>query len=474
MPCSLVWLKDDLRVSNNQALSALIEDQNNKKNAIYIYENDFYNYSEAQRWWLAKSLEIFKEKLKNLKISLDVIHEKTPKIFKKLIEDKFFNRVYWNKSCHINENIVEEDIKKILNNNNIFFKEFDANLLNPVQKIKKDDGTPFKVFTHYWKKAEQIYLKDNYEDNYKHNYKILKNSYQNLSKDKNILAIYPKKNWHKKFEKYWVPSEENAEKILNNFIKNSIEKYAVNRDIPSVNGTSKLSPYLKFGQISVHHIMRKLLEIKNKKIGYRKYINEIGWREFSHSLLYNFPEMEKCNLRKEFNNFKWNKDEKLFSKWKKGLTGYPIVDAGMRELYETGWMHNRVRMITASFLVKHLRIHWLEGEKYFRNTLLDFNTANNVSGWQWVAGTGADAAPYFRIFNPILQGEKFDKKGEYVKKWCPELINIPDDYLHKPWEMPDALQNEKNIIIGKTYPFPIVDHQQARNSALKAFQDLKK
>jgi len=415
MPCSLVWLKDDLRVSNNQALSALIEDQNTKKNAIYIYENDFYNYSEAQRWWLAKSLEIFKEKLKNLKISLDVIHEKTPKIFKKLIEDKFFNRVYWNKSCHINENKVEEDIKKILNNNNIFFKEFDANLLNPVQK-----------------------------------------------------------NWHKKFEKYWVPSEENAEKILNNFIKNSIEKYAVNRDIPSVNGTSKLSPYLKFGQISVHHIMRKLLEIKNKKIGYRKYINEIGWREFSHSLLYNFPEMEKCNLRKEFNNFKWNKDEKLFSKWKKGLTGYPIVDAGMRELYETGWMHNRVRMITASFLVKHLRIHWLEGEKYFRNTLLDFNTANNVSGWQWVAGTGADAAPYFRIFNPILQGEKFDKKGEYVKKWCPELINIPDDYLHKPWEMPDALQNEKNIIIGKTYPFPIVDHQQARNSALKAFQDLKK
>ncbi len=220
--------------------------------------------------------------------------------------------------------------------------------------------------------------------------------------------------------------------------------------------------------------MEKCLEIKNKKIGFRKYINEIGWREFCHSLLHNFPEMERNNLRKDFDNFKWNKNEKLLLKWKKGLTGYPIVDAGMRELYETGWMHNRVRMIVASFLVKHLRIHWLEGEKYFRNTLLDFNIANNVSGWQWVAGTGADAAPYFRIFNPILQGEKFDAKGDYIKKWCPELKNIPNEFLHKPWEMSEELQKEKNIILGKTYPLPIVKHEEARNLALKAFQDLKK
>jgi deoxyribodipyrimidine photo-lyase len=184
--------------------------------------------------------------------------------------------------------------------------------------------------------------------------------------------------------------------------------------------------------------------------------------------------METNNLRKDFDNFKWNKNEKFLLKWKKGLTGYPIVDAGMRELYETGWMHNRVRMIVASFLVKHLRIHWLEGEKHFRNSLLDFNIANNVAGWQWVAGTGADAAPYFRIFNPILQGEKFDSNGDYVKKWCPELKNISNEFLHKPWEMPEEVQKEKNIIIGKTYPFPIVKHEEARNSALRAFQELKK
>jgi deoxyribodipyrimidine photo-lyase len=470
MSCSFVWLKDDFRISNNQALKALIEDDNKEKLAIYIYEEETYLSCESQKWWLAKSLEIFQKKLVNLNISLDVIHENTSKTFKKLISNNSFNRIYWNKSCHVNDNITEEGIKKILKENNVFYKEFEANLLNPVEKIKKDDGTPFKVFTHYWKKAEQNYLRNNH----KFDDKKYKNYNHDLKKNKNIQAIYPKKHWYKKFEKYWEPGEENAEKILNNFINKSIENYAIDRDIPSIEGTSKLSPYLKFGQISVHKIMQKCLEIKNKKIGYRKYINEIGWREFCHSLLHNFPEMEKNNLRKDFNNFKWNKNEKLLLKWKKGLTGYPIVDAGMRELYETGWMHNRVRMIVASFLVKHLRIHWMEGEKHFRNTLLDFNIANNVAGWQWVAGTGADAAPYFRIFNPILQGEKFDSNGNYIKKWCPELNNLPNEFLHKPWEMPEELQMEKNIIIGKTYPFPIVKHEEARNSALKAFQDLKK
>ena len=470
MSISYFWLKDDFRIKNNQAISALINDNSNEKKAIYVFEEKKYLHKSAQTWWLGKSLETFQEKLHNLNISLDVIIKNVPKNFISKILSNKDNRIYWNKSCHIDENKTEEDIKKLLEENNIFYKEFEANLLNSIEKIQKNDGTPFKVFTHYWKKAEQVYL----ENNHRYDNTIFKNYSRNFKKNKNIEAIYPKKNWYKKFEKYWEPSEEKGEQILNNFIKKSIEDYAINRDIPSIEGTSKLSPYLKFGQISVHRIMQKCLEIKNKKIGYRKYINEIGWREFSHSLLHNFPEMEKNNLRKNFDNFKWNKNEKLLSKWKKGLTGYPIVDAGMRELYETGWMHNRVRMIVASFLVKHLRIHWFEGEKYFRNTLLDFNIANNVAGWQWVAGTGADAAPYFRIFNPILQGEKFDEKGDYVKKWCPELKNVPNEFLHKPWEMPEQLQKEKNIIIGKTYPFPIVKHEEARNSALRAFQDLKK
>ena len=473
MSCSFFWLKDDFRISGNQALTALLNDKNLKKRAIYIYEKDAYELCEAQRWWLAKSLEIFEKKLGNLNILLDVIQGNTQKSIKDLIKKFTIDNFYWNKSCHIYENISEEKVKILLEENNVPFKEFQSNLLNPIEKIKKDDGTPFKVFTHYWKKAEQNYLNNHLQYN-NNDIKLSKKNNSTSIKSNKFKFIYPKKDWHKKFEQYWEPSEENAEKTLDNFIKNSIENYAYNRDIPSINGTSKLSPYLKFGQISVHKIMKKCLEIKNKKIGFRKYINELGWREFCHSLLHNFPQMEKNNLRKDFDKFKWNINNNLLKKWKKGLTGYPIVDAGMRELYETGWMHNRVRMIVASFLVKHLRIHWSEGEKYFRETLLDFNLANNVAGWQWVAGTGADAAPYFRIFNPILQGEKFDPKGLYIKKWCPELINIPDEFLHKPWEMPDELQNKNKIVIGKTYPYPIVKHEEARKAALEAFQELKK
>ena len=236
----------------------------------------------------------------------------------------------------------------------------------------------------------------------------------------------------------------------------------------------KVSPYLKHGQISVETIWRECSEIKNKGKGYRKYINELGWREFSHSLINNFPEMLKGNLRKEFDRFPWVKNNKHLDAWKKGMTGYPIVDAGMRELYETGWMHNRLRMVVASFLIKHLRIHWREGEKHFRNCLVDFNEANNVAQWQWVAGSGADAAPYFRIFNPILQGEKFDKNGEYTLKWVPELKNFPKEYLQKPWELEKKYQEQINIVIGRDYPSPIVNHESARNAALQAFQSLKK
>ena len=184
--------------------------------------------------------------------------------------------------------------------------------------------------------------------------------------------------------------------------------------------------------------------------------------------------MLKGNLRKEFDNFPWVNNSKFLNAWKKGMTGYPIVDAGMRELYETGWMHNRIRMVVGSFLVKHLRINWKEGEKYFRNCLLDFNEANNVAQWQWVAGCGADAAPYFRIFNPILQGEKFDKQGEYVKRWVPELEKVPSKFIHKPWEMEIKYQEAINTVIGSDYPMPIVIHEKARNDALNAFQSIKK
>ena len=338
--------------------------------------------------------------------------------------------------------------------------------------MTKDDGTPYKVFTPFWKKTEQRYISKTFSKNLK--IKTKEKRINIFKKSISTKEILPENNWYKKFEKYWNPSELEAKKYLQELIKNKIEGYGETRDIPGVSGTSKLSPFLKFGQIHVETIWKKCQDIKIKKIGYRKYINELGWREFSHSLINYFPQMLKGNLRKDFDNFPWVKNEKFLEKWKRGMTGYPIIDAGMRELYETGWMHNRVRMIVASFLVKHLRIHWMEGEKHFKNCLVDYNEASNVAQWQWVAGCGADAAPYFRIFNPILQGEKFDKEGIYVKKWVPEINKVPEKFIHKPWEMELKYQQAIKTIIGKDYPNPIVIHEKARASALEAFQTLKK
>ena len=467
----IFWIREDFRIENNPALSFATQSHDSVI-ALYIYNNnDFDDKREAQKWWVFKSLEILKKELSDYKINLEIVKGDELEIFSKFNKkDKL--SVYWNKIYEPDVIAKGKKIRDLFIKNEINYKYFKGNILNEFQEITKNDGTPFKVFTPFWRNAEQVYLNQPPSKNYIVKKKIKKITYfKKCVEPKDIL---PKKNWYKKFEKYWKVSEDDSKKILKNLIENKIKDYGTSRDIPSIEGTSKLSPYIKHGQIHVGSIWKKCSEIKSKGIGYRKYINELGWREFSHSLINYFPEFLKGNFRKEFDKFPWAKNEKFLKAWKKGMTGYPIVDAGMRELYETGWMHNRIRMVVGSFLVKHLRINWTEGEKHFRNCLLDFNKANNVAQWQWVAGCGADAAPYFRIFNPILQGEKFDKEGNYVKKWVPELKNVPNKFIHKPWEMELKYQEAIKTIIGKDYPGPIVVHEKARAAALEAFQSLKK
>ena len=435
---------------------------------IFIKKKEFKNRS-AQQWWLFQSLNNFKNKLEKLNITLEVIEAESYKvIFEKILKKKKFS-IYWNKVYEPQYLLFDQKISNSLKLKNINFKIFKGNLLNESHEIKKNDNTPFKVFTPFWRTAEKYYLEKGFKKNEK--IKSKKKKIKFLNHSVNLEIILPKKKWYKKFEDFWKPSEEEAIKNIKYFTKKDIAEYGENRDIPGIPGTSKISPYLAFGQIHVETIWEECQAIQNKNNGYRKYVNELGWREFSHSLINYFPEMLKGNLKKEFDLFPWEDNPKHLSVWQKGMTGYPIVDAGMRELKKTGWMHNRVRMITASFLVKHLRIHWKEGEKHFRDCLLDFNEANNVSGWQWVAGSGADAAPYFRIFNPILQGERFDPNGEYVKKWVPELLNIPKEFIHKPWELD---RNDKEFELGKSYPKPIVNHETARNAALESFQKIRK
>ena len=467
----IFWIREDFRIENNPALSFATQNHDNVI-ALYVYNNnDFDNKREAQKWWVFKSLETLKKELSDYKINLEIVKGDELEIFSKFNKkDKL--SVYWNKIYEPDVIAKGKKIRDLFIKNEINYKYFKGNILNEFQEITKNDGTPFKVFTPFWRNAEQVYLNKPLSKNY-----IVKKKTKKISFFKKCIElndILPKKDWYKKFDKYWKVSENDSKKILKNLIENKIKDYGTSRDIPSIEGTSKLSPYIKHGQIHVDSIWKKCSEIKSKGIGYRKYINELGWREFSHSLINYFPEFLKGNFRKEFDKFPWAKNEKFLKAWKKGMTGYPIVDAGMRELYETGWMHNRIRMVVGSFLVKHLRINWTEGEKHFRNCLLDFNKANNVAQWQWVAGCGADAAPYFRIFNPILQGEKFDKEGIYVKKWVPELKNVPNKFIHKPWEMELKYQEAIKTIIGKDYPGPIVVHEKARAAALEAFQSLKK
>ncbi len=467
---AIVWIRDDFRLNDNSALSYATS-KHNFVSVLYIFNKEnFDGKREAQKWWISKSLESLAFDLQKLNINLEIEFSEELKFFKKFNKENI--SVYWNKVYEPYHLDLDREIIKNFEDKKINYKFFKGNILNEYQSITKKDGTPFKVFSPFWRHAEEVYLN-------KIPTKIL--SLRKMTSKINIISskykpkdLLPKKNWYKKFDNYWNVSEKESHIYLKEFVKSRIFNYGSDRDYPYLNGSSKLSPYIRNGQINVNTIWETCSKIKKNNIGIRKYINELGWREFSHSLINYFPQMLKGNLRTEFNKFPWEKNDKNLLAWKKGLTGYPIIDAGMRQMYETGWMHNRIRMVVGSFLVKHLRINWKDGEKYFRNCLLDFNEANNVAQWQWVAGCGADAAPYFRIFNPILQGEKFDKNGDYIKKWVPELKNYPPKFIHKPWELDIKYQKSINVIIGKDYPKPIVIHEVARKKALDAFQSLKK
>ena len=459
----LFWLKDDFRFKKNLALASATKNHDQVV-CFYLYNSKKFETQNAQKWWVGKSLEEFRQKLSTYNINLEVLKiESYELFFEELYKRKNFS-IYWNKTYEPSFLKLDNLLSKNFQKNSINFEIFKGNILNEFKDVKKSDGTPFKVFTPFWRNAERIYI-----EKIPSIEKTISKCKKKISFFKNTitpLQIFPKDKWYKKFEKYWSPSEENAMKELKLFINNNINNYSDYRNFPNITGTSRLSPFIKHGQIHVETIWNECVSIKKKSTN--KFLAEIGWREFNHSLINSFPYMLKENYSKKFDNFPWEKNSKYLSAWKSGLTGYPIVDAGMRQLYSTGWMHNRVRMITGSFLVKHLLVNWKEGEKYFKDCLLDYNEANNTCGWQWVAGCGADAAPYFRIFNPILQGEKFDKEGSYVKKWVPELKNVPKKFIHKPWE----LNNEQILKLGKDYPLPIVIHEKARIKALNAFKKI--
>jgi deoxyribodipyrimidine photo-lyase len=288
------------------------------------------------------------------------------------------------------------------------------------------------------------------------------------------LELEPKIDWAAGLRETWHPGEAGARRQLETFLEGHLEAYSADRDRPDHCGTSRLSPHLHFGEISARQVWHAAHKASaGNPQAAEPYLRQLAWREFAHHLLFHYPATPGEALRGEFRRFPWRMDAKGLKAWTGGKTGYPLVDAGMSELWHTGWMHNRVRMVAASLLVKDLLIPWQEGAAWFWDTLVDADLANNTLGWQWCAGCGADAAPYFRIFNPVLQGEKFDPRGEYVRRWIPELARVPDEWIHKPWQTPGLVLAEAGIELGKQYPAPIVAHEAARQRALAAFARMR-
>jgi deoxyribodipyrimidine photo-lyase len=293
------------------------------------------------------------------------------------------------------------------------------------------------------------------------------------------FKLEPAIDWAGGLRSTWQPGEKGAQALLDRFLRSALADYRTERDRPDRLGTSRLSPHLHFGEVGPGQIWHAISDAARDAGAQRQaaaewYLRELGWREFAHHVLFHFPHTTDEPLRQEFARFPWRSDAKALRAWQRGRTGYPLVDAGMRELWHTGWMHNRVRMVVASFLVKHLLIPWQEGAAWFWDTLVDADLANNSLGWQWTAGCGADAAPFFRIFNPVSQGSKFDEQGEYVRRWVPELARMPAQWIHQPWAAPPQVLDEAEVKLGVTYPWPIVEHVEARKRALEALAAVTK
>jgi deoxyribodipyrimidine photo-lyase len=467
MSKAIFWFRQDLRLIDNPGLTEVCK---HHEELMLIYILDPKIKHSAQAWWLHHSLSQLINHLKQHHQTL-ILLEGDPKTrLEDLIQAHQIKAIYWNR-CYDPASIERDQvIKTAFKQQGIKVQSFNASLLNEPWTIKNQQGDFFKVFTPYWKHCLKQLIPTAPECINQWPKAWLDSSVQ--LNDWHLLPTKP--NWAKDFANYWTPGEQGAQEKLSIFIKKKIAFYKDKRNFPSIVATSMLSPHLHFGEISPWQIYRETLNYQmqhpENQAHSEHFLSELGWREFSYYLLYHFPQLITKNFKANFDAFPWHQDEAAFKKWQLGQTGYPIVDAGMRELWQTGGMHNRVRMIVASFLIKNLFIDWREGAKWFDYTLLDADTASNYASWQWVAGSGADAAPYFRIFNPILQGEKFDPEGLYVKKWVPELQAVNTKWIHQPWKAP---QGSLPIRLGIDYPLPMVDHQQTRNKALEYYQNLK-
>ena len=464
-----MWFRQDLRLADNPALV----DACGRGEIIPIYilddENaDSWKIGGASRWWLHHALEDLNRSLNQ---GLQLYKGEASAILSVLAHQTGAEAIVWNR-CYEPWRIVRDaNIKSALKGQGLDVQSFNGSLLWEPWQVLKKDSTPYKVFTPYYRRGCLSAVAPRQPIPIPKSINISKTSNHSLRlEDLNLL---PKINWDGEMNARWDISEAAAHTRLDEFVMDDLQDYREGRNFPNKPNVSRLSPYLHFGQISPNIAWHRASEagafVTNEK-SLDTFLSELGWREFSNYLLYHFPKLPTDNLQARFDLFPWaeNTDADLKA-WQRGNTGYPLVDAGMRELYKTGYMHNRVRMVVGSFLVKNLLVHWHHGERWFWDCLVDADLASNSASWQWIAGCGADAAPFFRIFNPITQSEKFDKQGAYIRRYVPELANLPDKYIHAPWLAPSEILTAAGVGIGIDYPAPIIDIKESRERALAAF-----
>ena len=437
---------------------------------IFILDQTDRQLGGASRWWLNKSLKSLKASLPNL-----VVQSGDPiTLLPEIIRQTNAQTVTWNRVYEPHSVSRDKRLKQSLKELGVNVRSFPGSTLAEPWETETQSGGPFKVFTPFFKALKANYSNQTIPAPVDLELVDVPDISKNIDE---VLPLPTNPDWALGWDSLWQPGETGAREQFSHFAENGLNGYGENRNRPDLQNVSRLSPHLHFGEISANQVISAITMLGQDDPALSEDIaklhSEIGWRDFAQHLMFHFPKIIEQNWKPSFDNYPWVENEAHLKAWQTGQTGYPLVDAGMRELWQTGYMHNRVRMVAASFLVKHLRIHWREGERWFWDTLLDADLANNCASWQWVTGSGADAAPYFRIFNPVTQGQKFDPNGDYVRKWCPELSRLSNKYLHCPYEAPADELSKSQVKLGQTYPFPIVDHKTARNAALVGYESIK-
>ncbi|PTX99007.1 deoxyribodipyrimidine photo-lyase [Opitutus sp. ER46] len=480
MAPTLVWLRQDLRLQDHPALASALR-RGGAVVPVYVLDDageGRWACGAAARSWLHRSLAALEAALRERGSRLILARGDTATELMRIVRATGAQAVYWSRRYEPAARRQDAAVAAALKAAGVETAEFAGTLLFDPDELRNKQGTPFQVFTPFWRHAQTLPVPTPE--------KVPAGPWPVPSRWPASLALAelhlsPRPAWDRGFYGPWEPGEAGGAARLKRFARGAMEDYAEGRDLPAEDGTSRMSPHLHYGEVSPRQVWAAVAAqgresgVFPPSRGAGVFLNEIGWREFAHHLLVHFPHTPEAPLREAFARFPWAADPggKKLAAWRAGRTGYPIVDAGMRQLWATGWMHNRVRMIAASFLVKHLRLPWTEGATWFWDTLVDADLAANTLNWQWSAGCGADAAPYFRIFAPVTQGRRFDPEGAYVRCWVPELARLPAAHVHAPWEAPAEELARAGVALGGNYPRPIVDHATARAEALAAFHKLR-